>query len=1028
MKEILKTYKSVALSATAGSGKTRALTLRFLSLYLKGAPLASLYGITFTNKAALELKRRILRYLELLSEESFSGEEEKEIISFFTPLKEIKKTAREKKEKLLVDFSDLNVSTIHSFFATLLRAIPFQAGILPGFRIIDEVEEEMLLEEILDEFFRETETSSELRAWMESILDPRESSIKARVKKVFLSLFPRFPEIEEKLKEGKENIEHLRKKKRRIFSSLEEKIKKILVFLENQKKINLHLFRLIQKIKEALRGREEEKVILWLTQLFTKSYYQKLIKELEKEGEDTLWIETLREAFLKEAREYSLLRNQEYLLGHILPVGKLKSKLQRRKLGLNVLGFNDLESLTFSTLRGREDVSYLYFKTTGEIRHLLIDEFQDTSLLQWRILEPIVEEISSGEGSFFYVGDPNQAIYRFRGGEPKLFFWVRERFPEKIEAKRLKKNFRSKKELVEFVNLIFSPYPEYKPMEPHQGGGGWIRVEDLGECTQKEGMEKVKKRMVEGIKELIEKRGYEPSQIAILVRRNSVGQDFSQVLTREGIPNISESRMCLLGREEVRDMLNLLRWLDSPQEDFWFAQTLLSPLFSLSPEEIRSFKRKEKTLYLVLKDEYPQLELTQKLNLLLSRVGFLTPYSLLAFIYSELGVAEKYLETEPLLKLLELAGEFERQGQGSLPSFLEFVEKKGRVWEARPGIEEGVNILTVHKAKGLEFEVVILPELCWRMEGEENEWFIFSYGEEGEGFRLKDIYWRKDPLFPLFWKEELEKEKERVFRDELNNFYVALTRAKEGLWLFGYTNSRIKNSWFELIKRALQGKIKQGKYWEGEIPLKEEKRPPLPERKEERTLRFPPLRKERRLFSFTPREVEPLTEEKRYAFRWGAIYHKALSYIGWVEEEELERLVKRISQEMKRLFGRGKEGEEIEKRVSSLLETILGDGSLKFLFYRGKRRAKVKTEVPLYFEGEREEVSGIVDRLIIEPGFLLLVDYKSGGEEEKHREQLLLYGKGLKKIYPSLPQKLYLLYLEKPPGKRLKEVTALGKG
>ena len=241
---------------------------------------------------------------------------------------------------------------------------------------------------------------------------------------------------------------------------------------------------------------------------------------------------------------------------------------------------------------------YLYFKSSSQIEHLLIDEFQDTSIIQWIILKPIVEEITAGENhSFFYVGDPNQAIYRFRGGESRLFNHIPNTFPGKIQSEYLTENHRSKEEIVSFVNNVFSSQPEYKPMKSTQKEGGWVIVEDLGEYKQKEGSEAVQKHVVKIIKSL-KKKGYEYSDIALLVRRNEAGVKLSEVLEEAGIPTRSESKASLIYQEGIQDIMNLLRWLINPSEDFYLSLTLLSPLFSLKEKTIENLNREKNTAFL----------------------------------------------------------------------------------------------------------------------------------------------------------------------------------------------------------------------------------------------------------------------------------------------------------------------------------------------------------------------------------------------------------------------------------------------
>ena len=183
---------------------------------------------------------------------------------------------------------------------------------------------------------------------------------------------------------------------------------------------------------------------------------------------------------------------------------------------------------------------------------------------------------------------------------------------------------------------------------------------------------------------------------------------------------------------------------------------------------------------------------------------------------------EKYKYTEPFLSLLESAYKFENEKGTSLPSFIEYLKQYGQAVELTSGEMDGVQILTCHKAKGLEFPVVLLPETVWNMEGKENDRFVFEYSETEHELKLSDVYYRKDPLLKLFKKEIFQDEKKRTLKDELNNLYVAMTRAKEGLWILGYKNIRLSNTWFDFITNPIKIQMENGVYTSGEIKSRTE--------------------------------------------------------------------------------------------------------------------------------------------------------------------------------------------------------------
>ncbi len=192
----MKPIKNTALISAAGSGKTHALTKRFLLLLLhkNNYELESLYAITFTNAAAFEMKSRIIKYLEVLSTGRFVEEKEKDIWEHFGNLfSDIKERARKKNDFLLNNLSDLNVSTFHSMFASFLSAIPFSAGILPGYRIIDEIEESIIFQHALDKYFEHIHQSPEKAKNLLELITDQEKDVRQTVRESYENLAPWFP-------------------------------------------------------------------------------------------------------------------------------------------------------------------------------------------------------------------------------------------------------------------------------------------------------------------------------------------------------------------------------------------------------------------------------------------------------------------------------------------------------------------------------------------------------------------------------------------------------------------------------------------------------------------------------------------------------------------------------------------------------------------------------------------------------------------------------------------------------------------
>ncbi len=1021
---------NLALSASAGTGKTRTLSLRFLDLYLKHQNLSSIYALTFTNKASQEMRERIIRYLSLLTSTEKVTEEEKDIVRIFSSrFKDITNKARNAKHQLLSNFTDFNVSTIHSFLNYILKTMPFQTNVLPDFRVIESTEENIIIDKVLDDFLNDAVNNAGLKILINRALNPKETNVKGVVKALFLSLLPRMLEIVE----ISESLEVEREKLSESFVSLKSNCLKINNSLKNgQYHKNKNLEKKIDRIENLLKQEAKEKLVVEIIDLFSKNYF----KELEEKQVSGSELKHLTNSVINQAKNYTLLNNRKLLIDNLRLLFALHGKFQNAKRDINVVTFNDLETYALKALSNNQMKEYLYFKSSSQIEHLLIDEFQDTSIIQWKILEPIIEEITAGDNhSFFYVGDPNQAIYRFRGGESRLFEIVKNKFPGKIQSEYLTENYRSKEKIVSFVNSVFSSNPGYKPMQPIQKEGGWVIVEDLGEYKQKEGAEAVQSKVVKIIKNL-KNKDYEYSDIAILVRRNKTGIKLSETLEEAGIPTRSESKTSLFYQEGVQDIINLLRWVTNTHEDFYFILLLLSPLFSVGEKEIENLNReKNTTLFKLLQEKHSSWSVTKQLKKILNISDSARPYELISFIYSELKVMGKYKYSEPFLSLLETAYKFENEKGISLASFIEYLKQYGPAIEFTAGELDGVQILTCHKAKGLEFPIVLLPETVWNMEGRENDQFVFQYSETEHELKLSDAYYRKDPLLKLFNKEIFQDEKKRTFKDELNNLYVAMTRAKEGLWIAGYKNTRLSksienqrneslnmsNTWFDFITNPIKLKMENGIYTSGEIKnfeiLQKKKKSPLVK-----------LRGDIHLHPKAKKVITPtgksliISGTQREAFRWGEIYHYALSKIKKVDKKTLLKIIHSSIDITKKIYGRSKrEQEEIGERLNHFLKDILTDKDLQFIFYTNSK-VNVRIEMPIYFKNNRTEISGRIDRLLIKNNSIEIIDYKKGEKDKKYIKQMKYYRTGISKVYPNKEIKCYFIWLDNPRGERIERI------
>ncbi|MEO0185417.1 MAG: UvrD-helicase domain-containing protein, partial [candidate division WOR-3 bacterium] len=663
--------KNIALMSAAGSGKTHELTKRFLYLFLhkNTYPLESLFAITFTRAAAFEMKSRIINYLDVLAKGNSvkyeEGTRESDILNFFTsiyPEPELRRIAAERRNYLLNNLSSLNVSTFHSLFATFLSVIPFEAGILPDYDIVEE--EELLLEQAVDKYLDLAYSNSISAKAVLEIIAFEEKSVKNllvgsfKEYKPWLSYFIELNNRKEQLlQESKRHKEELLVRLREYRNFVKENIE---ATYTKKGTINNYWSKFLEKIEDFISVQDFDTLAEIIPYFITEdgmrqnyfSDFEKHIDNLARYRETILKIRESMVFFLE------ALSNKEMII-KFQPLLEIHRIFQEEKKKQNVITFSDIEDYILSVLKENLELNYLYFKLGADIKHLMIDEFQDTSYKQIDILIPVIEEITAynpEEKSLYYVGDPHQAIFRWRQGAPELFDELKEMYKGKISGEKLDKNYRSKEEIIKFVNKVLDKNDKADP----QNKGGWLRIEEVGEYFADEGREICINRTAEIVKEL-KHCGYKESEIAILTRKNDFAAEVGTVLSKSGIPCLSMAEASIMDEPDIHFIIHLLKFLDDPENDFSLFHILTSDVFNLSEEVIRSIKMKRKPLYLTLRSHHPDWEVTKKLNELISLVYFMNPYQLVFHICKYLDLQISY----PLASLLDAAITYIGEGCGS---------------------------------------------------------------------------------------------------------------------------------------------------------------------------------------------------------------------------------------------------------------------------------------------------------------------------------------------------------------------------
>ena len=701
-----------AYEASAGAGKTFSLVVRYLSLLFMGEEGDKILALTFTNKAANEMQERIIETLI-----DFEDRDERFEVARVTGIDE--GTLLTLRPEVLVKFlkSDAKVMTIDKFFAKILRKFSLHAGLMPNFSTFASQHELKVLARFL--------TLANIKGKERDLI-----ALSTMASKRLSDIFSLLNELYGKRKELQN-----KQFEKSDYLALENEV--------------MHNFSMLQSLVMASKMSDGAKKTMNcenVEEILSKAWIEK----------DSLEYWQYKKGYTPEMDEYlhtiqmlipNYMKAKEAHFFHAL-FGLLdiyeEAKLQVAK-DESELSFDDITNLVYMLLKERVDSEFLYFRLDAKIAHVLLDEFQDTSVVQFEILKPIIDEIAAGKGmsernSLFIVGDVKQSIYRFRGGTKELFYYATEKYGVTVD--NLLTNYRSDANVVNFVNKVFDEkIKNYKPqLVRKKAAEGYVEVING---------EEVLEVMAEKVLSLIAK-GEQPDNIAILTQTNKDGTAVESLLRESGIDVVTETTSLLINQKNIRALIEFLKF--SYFNENIYARNFFA-LLEVEVGELQACNINSKDLAGELVKVIEQYHLFDgDLNLLLF-----------------LQLLNNYSDIEQFLF------EYERMDATAAQADL-----------------HGVRVLTVHKSKGLEFENVIVMDRLGKKKADTST-IIYQY----DGITLQNIFLRmkKRSNFDLGYANAIEAEERLSHEDSMHALYVAFTRAKNRLYII----QKPKDSKFEAL-------------------------------------------------------------------------------------------------------------------------------------------------------------------------------------------------------------------------------------
>lgn len=1022
------------INASAGSGKTYSLIKNLLKICLRNnrpEVIRNILALTFTNKAANEMKERILswlgdftsdRYMDIQALTDIQNELKSERIHL--TIDDLHYRSKNLLDYILHHYSALNISTIDKFNTRLIRSFAYELGLPQNFNL--EIDAAPFLLEAVDQTLDKIGDNDQLsEAFMDYINYNLDNQKRENLPKTLFDTAKNFNnDIHYFTLEKNKNFDWT------AYSDEKEKLRKeIKQLLKDSKEKALSSIELIKSRDLSVEDFSGGKVNS--IAVFFEKYLNTETPPLPTNGEEKALenYEKLTSAKSKNRADDVaailpiLLDNRKKIILNYLDIEK-KKKIHMALLPLKVnkeiqdqLKFiedeNDLLMLSrFNVLINEqlrnEPSAFIYEKVGEQYQHYFFDEFQDTSFLQWQNFLPLRDHILSEEStSFTLVGDPKQSIYRFRGGEAQLMLDIinkKEDTPKYADIQNLEHNYRSSYNIVAFNNQLYqylSGFVEddYREIfgslaqqKPHSDQPGRVKINLVENGNVDLFFEEVAEKMKNDIQESLN-NGFSFSDIAILCRGNNDILKFSQLLSglevdykneKIFIRTISEKGLTLDLSATINAVIQYLLWYSFPKN----RRFLVLCLYYLNKSgriKIHDFSAELSEILQIETTSGLQEKVEKKYNLKLrSDIPNLNTYSFIESILQEFSVEKK--ETDYLINFLELLYGFFQNTSATLKDFLHYWQEEGHAISIQASENtDAINLMTIHKSKGLEFPVVFLPMKNSHKDSQFNDWYDIS--DTGDQV-LKTVNLTSFNKDLAAYDEGMSSfNEENTYKNKIDRYciqYVATTRAVEQMFLYiqkpGKSSGYLEIYDFIAIHRNTEEDSFDFFETDERHLLKQQHKA---RQRSEKELHISSLRTSDETFNTEIKIATPSKsyQERNESVKTGIFTHQILEKV--VMREDAAKVLKQYL-----LDGTITQAEfaEVQSRLNKLFEAYPQ-------YFDG--RYEVINERDILFSDNGEYRLLRTDRLLKTSDGWIIIDFKTGAEREKYEDQIETYKKAL---------------------------------
>lgn len=1027
---------SARVMANAGAGKTYVLTARVLRLLLQGTHPGKILCLTYTKAAAAEMRSRIDEWLK-----NWVLMDDAELKTSLATLLEAEPNAEQIRiakqlfSKTLESSPPPRIQTIHSFCQDVLKRFPLESGVEPYFEVVEDVTARELIKETTQILLAKVGQAREVSDAIDYI-----ASIAGETK--FNDVISEVISQRNRVRDLFSNFRDTEELIAKIYSSngLARNATEAQVFEEFWNFSEARMFeltRLFEALKSSKNENDNERGNILSQAVKQKNfgaYFDQFItkdntprktiitqhgKKFFAEPDEVIGFEQAE--LLKVLESLTKIQNLEFTANVIYLAEGMLGTYESLKRSRAVIDYNDLIYYTKKLLTTGTNAAWVLYKLDGGIEHILIDEAQDTSPDQWRIILALLDEFMAGETAvernrtIFIVGDEKQSIYSFQGADQRAFSEVAQYVKNKLNLAQkvyyedipIRRSFRSVEAVLKLVDAAFEPEilrqavtsaKDISHELSRMGEGGKVEIWPVIKNEEKEALESwqlplsyhsaksadvmLAEKITENIKVwldtgrilLSENRPVKPSDILILLRsRGELADILIHRLKKNKIPVSGSDRLRITEHIAVQDLLSLAKFLLLPEDDLNLACLLKSPLYGISEDDLFElcYQRGAESVWNRLRNNAKFGRFYENLKELLARVDYLSVYELFSKVLDEQGGRKKFISrlgaevNDVIDEFLELSINFERSHTNSLQHFVSWVmlsdvEIKRDMEKPGSGETLGeVRIMTVHGSKGLEAPIVFLADAAKVPDGHKQQPLVWT----DEHFYS---YRSKQSLFANL-REAVEEKETRDYEEYLRLLYVAVTRARDELYVcgsIGEKNRNIEKSWHNIIGNAL-AKIGVKDEASGIIKYETVHAKPLKQNppKEVKVKTKLPDFLGRKLSNEKPEfieidelefnELDLLEEISR-----GKKIHKVLEIIGNVVPAARDEYLSRVFSNQP----------EIIKNLKALLDNpefteVFADNAL--------------AEVPIIGRVDGEVAVGRIDRLIIKENEVVIIDFKT---------------------------------------------------